>query len=97
VKFSRREIFSREYKIPALAFEDHRLTSFAGLIMYQIHFMRIGIKESLRSTRDLSQESSGNFMSPLFFRIPSARDFIEVIGSPKESKLFTSFYVLKPI
>ena len=49
MKFSRREIFSREHKIPALAFEDQRLTSFSGLIMYQIHFMRIGIKESLRS------------------------------------------------
>jgi Transposase DDE domain group 1 len=49
VKFSRREIFSREHKIPALAFEDQRLTSVAGLIMYQIHFIRIGIKESLRS------------------------------------------------
>jgi len=49
VKFSRREIFSREHKIPALAFEDQRLTSVARLIMYQIHFIRIGIKEYLRS------------------------------------------------
>jgi len=49
VKYSRREIYSREHKIPALAFEDQRLTSVAGLVMYQIHFMRIGIRESLRS------------------------------------------------
>jgi hypothetical protein len=49
VKFSRKKIFSREHKIPTLAFEDQRLTSFAGLIMCQIHFIRIGIKESLRS------------------------------------------------
>jgi hypothetical protein len=49
VKFSKKEIFSREHKIPEIAFEDQRLTSFAGLVVYQAQFLRLGIKEKLRS------------------------------------------------
>lgn len=49
MKCSRKEIFSREHKIPELSFEDHRLTSFAGSVIYQAQFLRMGIKEKLRS------------------------------------------------
>lgn len=49
MKFSKKEIFSREHKIPNLAFEEQRLTSFAGAIIYQAEFLRIGLKENLRS------------------------------------------------
>ena len=49
MKFSTREIFSREYKQPALKFEDQRLTSFAGLIIYQVYLMKLRVGKGLRA------------------------------------------------
>lgn len=48
MKYSKREIISREHKIPEMAFEDQRLTSFAGLVIYQAQFLTMGIKDGLR-------------------------------------------------
>jgi hypothetical protein len=49
VKCSRKEIYSRVHKIPEIKFEDQRLTSFAGLIIFQPLFSQLAIKERLRS------------------------------------------------
>jgi hypothetical protein len=48
VKFSRKEIVSREHKIPEIKFEDQRLTSYSGLIIFQPLFSSLGIKEAFR-------------------------------------------------
>jgi hypothetical protein len=49
VKCSRKEIYSRVHKIPEIKFEDQRLTSFAGLIIFQALFSQLALKERLRS------------------------------------------------
>lgn len=49
MKFSKKETFSREHAIPDMAFEEQRLTSFAGAVIYQAQFLKMGIKDSLRS------------------------------------------------
>ena len=49
MKCSRKEIYSRVHKIPEIKFEDQRLTSFAGLIIFQPLFSKLAIKEKLRS------------------------------------------------
>ena len=48
MKCSRKEIYSRVHKIPEIKFEDQRLTSFAGLIIFQPLFSQLAIKERLR-------------------------------------------------
>lgn len=48
MKYSRREIYSREHKIPELKFEDQKLTSYSGLIIFQPLFAGLQIKESFR-------------------------------------------------
>ncbi len=48
VKYSKKEFFSRVYKIPHLRFEDQRLTSFSGLIIFQSLFQNLDLKERLR-------------------------------------------------
>jgi len=48
VKYSRREIYSREHKIPELKFEDQKLTSYSGLIIFQPLFAGLQIKEAFR-------------------------------------------------
>lgn len=35
------------HRIPEIKFEDQRLTSFAGLVVYQALFSRIGLKQQL--------------------------------------------------
>jgi hypothetical protein len=36
VKYNKKNIFSRVYKIHQIRFEDQKLTSFSGLIIFQI-------------------------------------------------------------
>ena len=48
VKFSKKHIFSRVFKIPEIKFEDQRLTSFAGLVIYQPVFQQLRLKERLK-------------------------------------------------
>ena len=48
MKFSKKEIFSRLFKIPEIKFEEQRLTSFAGLVLYQPIFQQLKLKERLR-------------------------------------------------
>jgi hypothetical protein len=48
VKYSKNEVFSREHKIPEIKFEDQRLTSYSGLVIFQTFFLKIGIKDRLK-------------------------------------------------
>jgi hypothetical protein len=48
VKFSKKEIISRVFKIPEIKFEDQRLTSFAGLVLYQPVLQQLQLKERLK-------------------------------------------------
>ncbi len=48
MKFSKKEIFSRVFKIPEIKFEDQRLTSFAGLVLYQPVLQQLRLKERLK-------------------------------------------------
>ena len=47
VKYSKNEIHSRVRKIPEIRFEDQRLTSFAGLVIFQSLFYSLHLKERL--------------------------------------------------
>lgn len=48
MKFSKAKIFSRVFKIPEIKFEDQRLTSFAGLVLYQPLFQQLELKERFK-------------------------------------------------
>ena len=48
MKFSKKQILSRVFKIPEIKFADHQLTSFAGLIIYQSLLQQLKLKERLK-------------------------------------------------
>ncbi|MGB5678816.1 MAG: IS1380 family transposase [Gammaproteobacteria bacterium] len=47
MKFSKAAIHRKTHRIPAIKFEDQRLTSFAGLVVFQALLSRIGLKQQL--------------------------------------------------
>ncbi|MEN8133881.1 MAG: IS1380 family transposase [Pseudomonadota bacterium] len=47
MKCSKATIHRKTHRIPEIKFEDQRLTSFAGLVVYQSLFARIGMKQQL--------------------------------------------------
>ena len=47
MKFSKAAIHRKTHCIPEIKFEDQRLTSFAGLVMFQSLFSNIGLKQQL--------------------------------------------------
>ena len=47
MKGSKASLYRKTHRIPDLRFEDQRLTSFAGLILFQSLFTRIGLKAKL--------------------------------------------------
>ena len=47
MKCSKAAIHRKTHRIPEIKFEDQRLTSFAGLVVYQSLFSRIGLKQQL--------------------------------------------------
>jgi hypothetical protein len=47
MKFSKAAIHRKTHRIPEIKFEGQRLTSFAGLVVYQSLFSRIGLKQQL--------------------------------------------------
>ena len=49
MKCSRAAIHRKTHRIPEIRFEDQKLTSFAGLVVYQPLFSRIGLKQQLGS------------------------------------------------
>mgnify|MGYP001817013710 FL=1 len=47
MKCSKVAVHRKTHRIPEIKFEDQRLTSFAGLVVYQSLFSRIGLKQQL--------------------------------------------------
>ncbi len=47
MKCSKASIHRKTHRIPEIRFEDQRLTSFAGLVLFQALFSRLGLKEQL--------------------------------------------------
>lgn len=48
VKTSKSEIYVRYHKLPKLKFDDQQLTSFSGLILFQVLFDRLNLKARLK-------------------------------------------------
>jgi hypothetical protein len=48
VKCSRSQVVRPVHKVPEIRFEDQRLTSFSGLVIYQVLFRVLGFKNRLR-------------------------------------------------
>ena len=48
MKSSKAQITAKFHKIPMIRFEDQQLTSFSGLLIFQLLFKRINLKNRLR-------------------------------------------------
>jgi hypothetical protein len=48
VKSSKSQITAKFHKIPSIRFEDQKLTSFSGLLIFQLLFKRINLKKRLK-------------------------------------------------
>ena len=48
MKSSKSQIQAKYHKIPVIHFEDQRLTSFSGLLIFQLLFRRIDLKNRLK-------------------------------------------------
>jgi hypothetical protein len=64
MKFSRSQVRRKSFAVPLLRFEDQKLTSFAGLFLFQLLFTRLRLRERLdacfrhwRSSRSYSPAS----------------------------------------
>ena len=62
VKSSKAQIQAKYHKIPTIHFEDQRLTSFSGLLIFQILFRRLNLKQRLYKC------FSNGKVSPIFGR-----------------------------
>jgi hypothetical protein len=49
MKCSKAAVHRKTHRIPEIRFEDQKLTSFAGIVVYQALFSRIGLKQQLSS------------------------------------------------
>ena len=52
MKSSKSQIHAKFYKIPSIRFEDQQLTSFSGLLIFQVLFKRLELKKRLKSCFD---------------------------------------------
>ena len=48
MKSSKAQIHAKFYKIPTIRFEDQKLTSFSGLLIFQVLFSRLNLKKRLK-------------------------------------------------
>jgi len=48
VKSSKAQIQAKYHKIPVIRFEDQQLTSFSGLLIFQLLFRRLDLKQRLK-------------------------------------------------
>jgi hypothetical protein len=62
VKSSKAEIQAKYHKIPVIRFEDQKLTSFSGLLIFQVLFRRLNLKQRLYKC------FSNGKISPIFGR-----------------------------
>jgi len=49
VKSSKTQIYTKFHKIPEIRFEDQQLTSFSGLLVFQLLFKRLDLKKKLKN------------------------------------------------
>ena len=49
MKSSKSQITAKFHKIPSIRFEDQKLTSFSGLLIFQLLFKRINLKKRLKN------------------------------------------------
>ena len=62
MKSSKAEIQAKFHKIPVIRFEDQKLTSFSGLLIFQVLFRRLQLREQLKKCFDHMK------VSPIFGR-----------------------------
>ncbi len=62
MKSKKAQIMTKIYKIPELRFEDQQITSFSGLLIFQLLFVRINLKQQLKKCFDHIK------ISPIFGR-----------------------------
>ena len=67
MKSSKSQIHAKFHKIPMIRFEDQQLTSFSGLLVFQMLFKRLDLKKKLKDCFD-------HLMSFSHFRIPFGCD-----------------------
>ena len=48
MKCSRTQVRQRTHALPVLRFEDQQLSSFSGLVVFQLLFEHLGLRERLR-------------------------------------------------
>ena len=48
MKYSKQAVLARFHKLPELRFEDQKLTSFGGVIVFQVLFQRLHLKARLK-------------------------------------------------
>ena len=60
MKSSKSQIHAKYHRIPQIRFEDQQLTSFAGLLIFQLLFRKIDLKQRLKKCFDSSR------VSPIF-------------------------------
>ena len=48
MKSSKAQIHAKFHKIPAIRFEDQKLNSFSGLLIFQVLFSRLNLKKRLK-------------------------------------------------
>ena len=48
MKYSKHAVLARFHKLPQLRFEDQKLTSFGGVIVFQVLFQRLNLKARLK-------------------------------------------------
>ncbi len=48
MKSSKAQIYTKFHKIPEISFEDRQLTSYSGIIIFQLLFKRLGLKSKLK-------------------------------------------------
>ncbi len=58
MKSSKAQILAKVHKIPTIRFEDQRLTSFSGLVIFQALFSNMQLKKRLHSCFDHLKTSS---------------------------------------
>ena len=50
MKYSKQAVLARFHKLPELRFEDQKLTSFGGVIVFQVLFQRLHLKARLKQS-----------------------------------------------
>jgi len=58
VKFSKAQIHAKFHKIPAIRFEDQKLTSFSGLLIFQALLTRMNLMQRLKKCFNYVKVSS---------------------------------------